>query len=352
MKIALLVPEMEMGGVEECVADLAAGLTARGQSVSLLSAGGRLIPSLKAAGVECSSLPLHRKDPFTFLYSLTGAERILRRIRPDIIHAHSRVPAWAGHYAARRLPSAHLVTTFHAFYNTHFPSRIMGRGERVIAVSGALADYARRHFGVPEKNLRVVYNGVRPVAGGQTFTPVTLGTLGRLTSGKGFELFLEILRKVRVVHPETRGVVGLGVECPADPAVRRLEDLAAGGGVSGAVEFLFNPRREDFFAAANIYVGCVTEPEGFGRVIIEAQTAGLPVAASRLGAFPELIEDGETGLLAAPEAGAFAEALMRLIEDPSLRERLSRAGRARAGERFTVDRMVDETVKVYEELLG
>ena len=80
--------------------------------------------------------------------------------------------------------------------------------------------------------------------------------------------------------------------------------------------------------------------------------AGLPVVATKVGGVPELVEDGVTGFLVPPkDSKALAEALRKLIDDPDLRQRMGRAGRGKALREFTLDRMLRETERVYEEVL-
>jgi glycosyltransferase involved in cell wall biosynthesis len=93
--------------------------------------------------------------------------------------------------------------------------------------------------------------------------------------------------------------------------------------------------------------------EGLGLVFLEAMAAGLPVLATRVSAVPEVVVDGETGLLVPPsDAEALAEGFGRLAADPSACKRLGAAGRARVRERFGLDRMVEETLAIYREVAG
>jgi len=160
MKIVQIVPEMEVGGVEQGTYDLARGLLEKGHQSIIISHGGRLISGLKALGVKHYLLPVHRKSPLIMARMVKKVRKILQEENIEILHARSRVPAWLGYYACRNLKRVHFITSFHGFYSPHPLSRIMAKGERVIAVSNSVAQYARDKFKVAEEKLRVVYNGV------------------------------------------------------------------------------------------------------------------------------------------------------------------------------------------------
>jgi glycosyltransferase involved in cell wall biosynthesis len=93
--------------------------------------------------------------------------------------------------------------------------------------------------------------------------------------------------------------------------------------------------------------------EGFGLVILEANAQHVPVIASAVSAIPEVIADGETGLLVPPQdSGALAQALEHLLDDPPLRRHMGLMGRDRLETDFSADRMTDETIAFYAELLA
>ena len=102
-------------------------------------------------------------------------------------------------------------------------------------------------------------------------------------------------------------------------------------------------------AAAFVYI---TESEGLGSAALLAMAAGAPVLASRIGGLPEIVEDGLTGLLTSNNAADIAAGIKRLVHDRPLAERLAAAARDRVEKNFTVDRMVRETLRVYERILS
>jgi len=108
----------------------------------------------------------------------------------------------------------------------------------------------------------------------------------------------------------------------------------------------------DLMAASDVFV-MSSLWEGLGLVFLEAMATGLPVVSTRVSAIPEVVVDGETGLLVPPaDDAALADALVRLAREPALRARLGAAGRARVRERFGLERMIDETLAVYAEVLA
>jgi heptosyltransferase-2 len=145
----------------------------------------------------------------------------------------------------------------------------------------------------------------------------------------------------------------LAGDAPGSSARRSLESLAAALGLEEHVEWL--GVRQDMpalIASVDLVIVPSTYPESFGRSVIEAQAVGRPVIASRIGALPELIEEGRTGLLVPPnDAAALAEAIHRFIGDADLRVRCVTEARARVEAGWDVERMVERTLAVYEERL-
>ena len=91
--------------------------------------------------------------------------------------------------------------------------------------------------------------------------------------------------------------------------------------------------------------------EGLGTSLLDAMAAGKPIVATRTGGIPEVVVDGETGLLVAPrDHDAMATAIVRLLNDPELRERMGRAGLARVRKHFSAERMVEKTMGVYQRV--
>lgn len=366
LTIVQMVPELNVGGVEEVVLDAARGYVARGHRSIVISNGGRLVPRLVAEGTIHHALPVHRKRLGTILALIPKVARMLRASHADVVHARSRVPAWIGYHAAHRA-GVPFVTTVHGFYSPHFFSRIMVRGDRVIAVSRAVAEYAKASLDADPARLRLVPEGIDAdrmdlgwnpdrIAAGRRALGLRPGDavaaiIGRITALKGHPVFLDgMAALLREVPDVTALVVGAAPE--GRPHGEALQARAARLGIADRV--VFTGARDDvpeLLQLCDVVVSCSTRPESFGRTLVEAMAAGRPVVATAHGGALDIVDDGVTGRLVPPERpDLLARALAGILAAPDRGRAMGAAGRERVRERFTVDRMVDETLAVYREV--
>ena len=356
MHVLQLLPALEVGGVERGVLDIAKGLLARGHRVSVVSAGGPLVEPLTALGAMHYQLPVHEKSMETMWSCVPALTRLIETTGVDLVHARSRIPAWIGFIAARKTQRP-FVTTAHGFYVPHPASRVMVWGRTVIAPSAALGDYLVDRFRLPRQRLRIIPRGVDLAA--FTFQPASgdhqgpwrIGLFGRLSGIKGHEVALRACHQLRRKQVPLK--LFIAGDAPDDPQRRALDALVDELKLHDAVEWL--GVRHDMpalIASVDLVVVPSTYPESFGRSVIEAQAVGRPVVASSVGALQELVRDGESGLLVRPgDPQALAEALERMIREGALRGRCIEAGRRAVEATYTVDRMVEQTLAVYDEAL-
>jgi glycosyltransferase involved in cell wall biosynthesis len=175
-----------------------------------------------------------------------------------------------------------------------------------------------------------------------------VGNVGRLALQKGQRHLVAAMPFLLERVPRAHAVIAGGGDLEA-----YLRDLALEVGVAERVHVL-GPRKDvpalmhamDVFAMPSIW-------EGFGLVLLEAMAAGRPVVASRVATIPEVVVDGQTGLLVpAGDPLALAEAIARLAADPALARQLGEAGRDRLRRHFSIDKMVGDTELLYREVLG
>lgn len=365
-----VLPRLVSGGVERGTVEVAQALIAAGWKAVVASAGGPMVRELERAGAIHVELPLASKNPLVMRRNVDRLMEVIRREQVDIVHARSRAPAWSA-LAATRRTKRHFVTTFHNAYGTQSWLKqryngVMARGERVIAISRFVAEHAASVYGVPPERLRIIERGVdftrfdpervsaeRVIQLAREWRlpdglPVVM-LPGRLTRWKGHLVLIDAI--ARLNRQGLRCVfVGAGNDryrrqLVADIARRGLDEL-----------FQIAEDCRDMPAAyklADVVVSASTRPEGFGRVIAEAQAMGRPVIATDHGGAREILRDDETGWLVPPgNAQALAEAIARALDLPQSK-RLTLAERAMAHMRahFTTKAMTDRTLAVYEEIL-
>jgi len=357
-----LLPALELGGVERHVSDLSRAQARLGLKVAVASTGGRLAEQLPEWGVEHIPLPIASKNPLRFLLSQPQIARLLRSGRFQIVHAHSRVPAWHAFLAARPTSPFHLVTTCHSPYRPGLLSSVMARGERVICVSGAVRRHVLRHFHPPEERVRLIYNGIdlerfHPPSAGQReearrklgLSPdhLALGNAGRISHAKGWDILLRALAPLMRENPRLRLVIiGDG------QALSSLELTSERLGIRQSCHFAGLIQRVwEVLGALDIFVSA-SRWEGFGYALVEAMAVGLPVVASRVGSVPEYVVDGENGLLYQPGSEEeLCEKVRILAESETLRSELGRRAREVVEERFDLRRSAARVVEVYRELV-
>jgi len=369
MKVLQIVPQMEVGGVETGTLDVAQALVQRGHQALVISHGGALVPRLEQLGARHWLLSVHRKSPLAAWAMVRAVSRIILDERVDVIHARSRVPALIGYLAWRRAARALaltegrdrlpvFVTTCHGFYRPHWFSFPATWGRAVIAVSDAMARHLLDRFGVTPEQLRMIPRGVdltrypfRDIAQDPPRPLWTIGIIGRLTPIKGHAPLLKAMAAVVKLVPKVLLLV-VGDAPPEKAAYEQeLRRLVEQLGLEKVVSFV--GRRDDIpslLAATDLLVMPSTYHEGFGRVVIEAGAAGVPVIATRVGGVVDVLEDHRTGLVVPPnDPAALSHAIVRLLKDRPFAAGLARAFRATIEQEFSLERMIDRTLAVYDE---
>ena len=342
-----------IGGSERHLLTLLPALLARGIDVSFVGLddpAGTLPPFY--AELEQARVPFERLSaPRDFDPVLAvRLARALRTSRPDLVHTHL---VHADVYGALA-PGVRLVSTKHnpdpfRAGSFRFVERAFTRrAARVIAISTAVRDFCVRSVGLPADRIDVVHYGLdelpRPWAENPQLAlpdeaPLLLAVC-RLEPQKGLDT---LVRALPAVPAATLLVLGDG------PEREVLEALASSVGVRDRVLL---PGRVGDVAALYRRASLVVHParwEGFGLAMLEAMLAEKAVVAARAGSAPELVEDGQTGLLVPiDDHAALGRALNELLADPGRAASMGRAGYARAGAEFSVARMAERTIQVYE----
>jgi len=337
-----------IGGSERHLLTLLPALAERGVDVRFLGlddpsrAPG---PFYEQLAVPFERLPAPRDfDPALAL-------RVARAARSaDLVHTHLVHGDVYGAVGARRLVSTkHNDDPFRTGPFRFVERALTRRAGRVVAITHALARFLVERVGLPPGKVTTIHYGLDdlPVAWGENPpAPVpedarVLLAVCRLEPQKGVDVAIRALPRVRERHPSAELVV-LG-EGPERAALEQLaRDLDVPVHLLGRV-----PDVAAWLGRADVLVH-PARWEGFGLALLEAMLAELPVVATKVSSIPEIVADGETGLLVPPdEPEALADALARVLADPGT---LGTAGRERARGEFSVGRMADATLAVYEEV--
>ena len=292
--------------------------------------------------------------------------KVFRDVQPDVIHAHDPMGISLTAMALQMrngLASAPLVVAarrvdFHL--KRHAFSRWKhSRVDVFIAASRMIASILVDD-GIPQDRIDVVHDGVnialvdkQPVVDAHAAfwlprgAPL-VGNVAALAAHKGQKHLVAAAKAIVRSVPDARVLI-VGEGELREPLERQIKEL----GLERHV-FLtgFRPDAIGLIKSFDVFVLC-SITEGLGSAMLEAMAAGKPVVATRAGGIPEAIVDGETGLLVPPgDPESLARAITSLLNDPERRERLAAAGRQRVAREFSVERMVQRTLGVYEKRMA
>jgi glycosyltransferase involved in cell wall biosynthesis len=334
------------------------------------------------SGVRVRHVPMTRKiAPLMDLQTLLGLVRTLRQLKPDLVHAHNPKSGFLGRVAARIAGVPKIVNTVHGFY-FHDRSNGLGRWAWVMMerIAGKCSDsilcQSAEDVRTAESEKISSQDKVAWLGCGidlDRYDPVSvpsssmlalrkewglsgygqvIGFVGRLNREKGLADLLRAFPQVLTACPEALLVViGSGKEGERDAL--DVEDLADKLKVSSQVRFL--GLREDMallYSAMDLVV-LPSYREGYPRVLMEAAAMGKPSVGTNIRGCREVIEDGVTGLLVEPgDVDGLAQAMVKLLKDRALAERMGKAARARAESLFDERRGFESIARTYEELLS
>jgi sugar transferase (PEP-CTERM/EpsH1 system associated) len=358
--VAQVVLSLAVGGLERVVVNLARGLrAARYQPlVVCLEDRGVFADELEKAGITVYAL---NRRPGVDWSAIRAMARLFRENNVKIMHSHNFAAQLHGLLAAWLAGVPVKIHTRHGRdrpddkRRTWLNRLVSWPMDIVVAVSDDTRDVAVRIEHINPRKVRRIWNGIdtdlyHPITNHQSrITSPTIGTVTRLTSvDKDPKTMLVAFRLVVNELPDARLViVGDG------PFEAEMRDTVAKLGITGSVDFLGRQmdvpsllRTFDIFTLASVN-------EGLSMTLLEAMASGLPIVASDVGGNREIVNPPDCGLLVPPrDPQALAAAYLELLRNPSLRAKISAAARARAVAHFSVAAMVEQYMKLYDELLG
>lgn len=374
MHITHVIKATQIGGAERHLLYLLPALQSRGATVRLVMMVEPNTPMedmyrlATESGIETERLTIHSNRDVGILSRLKAT---FQAHPTDIVHTHLIHADVLGLLAAKWAGVRHSITTRHNddSFRHHWLVSQVNRWNwrnvtRGIVISEALKPFVMTIEGAPAQKLHVVRYGMpftrlnspeqqahrhalRERLALDPDTPI-VGMACRLTEQKGIFYAIQAIKLLSNDFPHLHAVIA------GDGELRpMLQHLAHGLGLDGRVHFLgWQNDIPSLMAGFDMFL-MPSLWEGFGLVLLEAMAARLPIVASHVSAIPEVVLHGETGFLTAPrDPEAIAHALSILLNDRPLRLHMGQNGEARLEEAFSVQRMAEETLTVYQHTLG
>ena len=313
MHVVQALVSLGIGGSEMVAVEITEHLCAAGHRVTVLAANGPLATRVRAAGADLLDWPIGRKRLRTlrFIWQLRAW---LLENQPDIVHVHSRLPAWICYLAMRKIPADKrpvFITSMHGQYSVSAYSAIMARGDHIIAVSNHIRDYTLKNYlPIDSPQLHTIYGGTSRGDFPYGYKPSQewlqktyeefpglrnkriLLLPGRMSRYKGHATFIELLAALVSEYDDIHAVI-LGQVKPGSRYINELEGLAEQHGVSDRLTFcgMRTDMRDWMAASCIVFSLCSDPPEAFGRTMTEALSMGVAVIAWNHGGIKEILRE-------------------------------------------------------------
>ena len=377
-----ILPSLTSGGIERGVVEMNNYLVKNGYNSIVLSSGGKMVYQIEQGGGKHITLNVATKNPFKIWNNISKIKKIIKQNNIDVVDVKSRAPAWSTYFACKRAKCP-LITSIHGNYSiSKFPISIfkklynssMVKGDYIVCVSNYVKDYAFKNYKkfkekYANNKVKIIHRGVdikvfNPEIESKERIVRLINSMslpndksiillpGRLTEWKGQLYFMDVLAKLK--HKDYLCLsVGdaKGHEKYRDRLKQKIRDLKLDGYVRLENHVL---DMAALYMISDIVVSSSIRGEAFGRIVPEAQAMERMVIGTAIGGSLETVIDGKTGWLVKPEdKDKFAETIDMILDMP-IEKRLEIGKKARKHiiNDFTIDKMCEKTVDVYNEAIN
>ena len=380
IKVLQVIPKLGYGGAETGCYDLAHFLPEQGCKSFIVTSGGVLLKFIKKEKVKVFRLPVQSKNPILILLNEIIISLIILIYNINIVHARSRAPAWSC-LIATKITSRKFVTTFHGTYNfsnrfKKFYNSVMVRSHLIIAGSNFIFSHINENYGDfflnRKRKLLVIFRGINA----NYFNPqkISLSKIekfskknsidrdkfiillpGRLSFWKGQKIFIEALKLLSEQNNNQpfEGII-IGGDQGRSVYKKQLIALVERYRLKKIIKFIDHcDEMPVAYKIANLVCSCSSEPEAFGRISVEAQSMGIPIIASDIGASTETIVKDKTGFLfKSGDSNALTNAIIMVMQkDYNSLKSIGFEGRKNILKKFDVDKMCHTTFTEYKKLI-
>lgn len=377
-----ILPSLTSGGIERGVVEMNNYLVKNGYNSIVLSSGGKMVYQVEQGGGKHITLNVATKNPLKMWSNISKIKKIIIENNVDVVDVKSRAPAWSAYFACKRAKCP-LITSIHGNYSiSKFPISIfkklynssMVKGDYIVCVSNYVKDYAFKNYKkfkekYTNNKVKIIHRGVdikvfNPEIESKERIVRLINSMslpndksiillpGRLTEWKGQLYFMDVLAKLK--HKDYLCLIvgdAKGHEKYRDRLKQKIRDLKLDGYVRLENHVL---DMAALYMISNIVVSSSIRGEAFGRIVPEAQAMERMVIGTAIGGSLETVIDGKTGWLVKPEdKDKFAETIDMILDMP-IKKRLEIGKKARKHiiNDFTVDKMCEKTVDVYNEAIN
>lgn len=377
-----ILPSLTSGGIERGVVEMNNYLVKNGYNSIVLSSGGKMVYQIEQGGGKHITLNVATKNPLKMWSNISKIKKIIIENNVDVVDVKSRAPAWSAYFACKRAKCP-LITSIHGNYSiSKFPISIfkklynssMVKGDYIVCVSNYVKDYAFKNYKkfkekYANNKVKIIHRGVdikvfNPEIESKERIVRLINSMslpndksiillpGRLTEWKGQLYFMDVLAKLK--HKDYLCLIvgdAKGHEKYRDRLKQKIRDLKLDGYVRLENHVL---DMAALYMISNIVVSSSIRGEAFGRIVPEAQAMERMVIGTAIGGSLETVIDGKTGWLVKPEdKDKFAETIDMILDMP-IEKRLEIGKKARKHiiNDFTIDKMCEKTVDVYNEAIN
>jgi len=354
----------DIGGAQIHVRDMSLALRKIGHEVAVfVGQEGMFTKNLQLNDVEYYDIknlirPIH---PLKDLLAFFESYKLLKVFNPDLISCHSSKAGWLGRLVGYCLGTPTIFTAHGWSFSEGIPkikSRLFILAEKIVSPLSKLIitvseyDYrlASSHNISPKTRLLTIHNGMPEISSeyntNQLTQPPKIVMLARFDNPKDHTMLVNTLALIKN-EEWTLDFIGDGSKRA------QVKKIVIQKGLSAKISFLGTRNNIPLeLSTAQIFV-LLSHWEGFPRSILEAMRAGLPVVASDVGGIKESVVDGSTGfLIPRGDVSILKDRLLKLIKNPTLRQKMGREGRKRFEENFTFAHMLEKHLKVYDAILN
>lgn len=365
MHVVQALVSLGIGGSEMVAVEITEHLRAAGHRVTVVAADGPLADRVHAAGAELLEWPIGKKRLKTLRY-IKQLRAWLLENPADIVHVHSRLPAWICYRALRKIPVDKrpvLITSMHGQYSVSSYSAVMAKGDHVVAVSNHIRKYTLKNYLPPDfPCLHTIYGGTSRedfpygYQASEEWRQATFSEFpelknkrilllpGRLSRYKGHATFIELLAVLQAEFDDIHAVI-LGRAKPGSRYINELEGLAESHGVTAKLTFCGarTDMRDWMSVSSLVYNLCSDPPEAFGRTIPEALSLGVPAIGWDHGGVQEVLAE------MFPAGAVDPDSLPALLQ--KTRDFLKHTPVVENSDAFSLQNSMEQTMSLYNAAL-